>query len=68
MTRMERERAEQGEVSREVAGAGGSEATTAEEQSSWRVVPVDQCAYGKRNKKPTKILTNMQSWEPAHAV
>ena len=30
----------------------------------WRVIRVDQCAYGRKCKKPTKILTNMRTWEP----
>ena len=31
----------------------------------WRLVRVDQCAYGRKSQKPTKILTNLQRWEPA---
>jgi hypothetical protein len=30
----------------------------------WRVVNVDQCAYGRELKKPTKILTNVSGWQP----
>ena len=30
----------------------------------WRLVTVDQCAYGRLCKKPTRILTNMMNWEP----
>ena len=32
----------------------------------WRLVSVDQCAYGRKAKKPTKILTNLgkTEWTP----
>ena len=30
----------------------------------WRLVTVDQCAYGRKCKKPTKILTNIKGWIP----
>ena len=33
-------------------------------QPTWRVVPVDQCAYGRKSMKPTIILTNIQCWVP----
>jgi len=32
--------------------------------NTWRLLTVDQCAYGRKCKKPTKILTNIRSWEP----
>ena len=31
----------------------------------WRMVRVDQCAYGRKSQKPTHILTNLKDWEPA---
>lgn len=31
---------------------------------TWRVVRVDQCAYGRKSQKPTKILTNLTEWQP----
>jgi hypothetical protein len=31
---------------------------------NWRLVQVDQCAYGRKCKKPTRILTNIMNWEP----
>ena len=31
---------------------------------TWRVITVDQCAYGRKCKKPTKILTNLANWNP----
>ena len=31
----------------------------------WKLVQVDQCAFGRLSKKPTRILTNIQEWEPA---
>ena len=34
-----------------------------ERNPSWRLVPVDQCAYGRKCKKPTMILTNL-NWKP----
>ena len=33
-------------------------------QPAWRKVKVDQCAYGRRSKKPTIILTNIRQWVP----
>ena len=30
----------------------------------WKLIQVDQCAYGRKCKKPTKILTNIQCWKP----
>jgi hypothetical protein len=30
----------------------------------WRVVQVDQCAYGRRSQKLTRILTNIKDWTP----
>ena len=35
-----------------------------ERNKNWRLVTVDQCAYGRKSQKPTKILTNLQEWEP----
>lgn len=31
----------------------------------WKLVQVDQCAFGRLSKKPTRILTNIKEWEPA---
>ena len=31
----------------------------------WKLVQVDQCAYGRRSQKPTRILTNLRRWIPA---
>jgi hypothetical protein len=31
---------------------------------NWRVITVDQCAYGRKCRKPTKIMTNMTWWNP----
>ena len=31
---------------------------------SWELRTVDQCAYGRKCKKPTKILTNLANWNP----
>ena len=33
-------------------------------QKAWRIVRTDQCAYGRKCKKPTNILTNIESWKP----
>ena len=30
----------------------------------WRLVEVDQCAYGRKCRKPTRILTNIRQWKP----
>jgi hypothetical protein len=30
----------------------------------WRLIKVDQCAYGRKCQKPTRIMTNIQGWEP----
>jgi hypothetical protein len=30
----------------------------------WRLVEVDQCAYGRKCQKPTRILTNLRDWRP----
>ncbi len=35
-----------------------------EKNEDWKLVDVDQCAYGRKCKKPTKILTNMTEWVP----
>ena len=29
---------------------------------------VDQCAYGRKSKKPTTILTNLETWKPVGAT
>ena len=34
------------------------------EELGWTLITVDQCAYGRKCKKPTKILTNMRRWIP----
>lgn len=33
---------------------------------TWRTVRVDQCAYGRKSQKPTKIMTNLtqDQWDP----
>ena len=31
---------------------------------TWRVARVDQCTYGRKSQKPTKILTNISQWKP----
>ena len=30
----------------------------------WVIREIDRCAYGRREKKPTKILTNRPAWIP----
>ena len=30
----------------------------------WVIREIDRCAYGRREKKPTKILTNQPAWIP----
>ena len=30
----------------------------------WVIREIDRCAYGRREKKPTKIMTNRSSWHP----
>jgi hypothetical protein len=35
-----------------------------EKNKDWRLVEVDQCAYGRKCKKPTKIMTNLTGWTP----
>ena len=30
----------------------------------WRAVPIDRCAYGREEQKPTVILTNISQWQP----
>ena len=35
---------------------------------SWELRTVDQCAYGRKCKKPTKILTNITDWSPKGAT
>jgi hypothetical protein len=30
----------------------------------WVIREIDRCAYGRREKKPTKILTNRTAWNP----
>jgi hypothetical protein len=35
-----------------------------EKNKDWRLIEVDQCAYGRKCKKPTKILTNLKEWTP----
>jgi len=34
----------------------------------WRMVTVHQCAYGRKCKKPTTILTNIGEWKPVGAT
>jgi len=31
---------------------------------TWEIHVLDQCAYGRRSQKPTKILTNLRDWAP----
>jgi hypothetical protein len=35
-----------------------------ERKKTWRLVTVDQCAYGRKCKKPTRIMTNIPGWRP----
>ena len=35
-----------------------------ERNPTWRMLRVDQCAYGRRSQKPTYILTNVSNWTP----
>jgi hypothetical protein len=35
-----------------------------ERHPEWKLIRVDQCAYGRRSQKPTSILTNLQNWTP----
>jgi hypothetical protein len=30
----------------------------------WRLITVDQCAYGRMSQKPTRVLTNVKGWQP----
>jgi hypothetical protein len=30
----------------------------------WKLIRVDQCAYGRMSQKPTCILTNLKNWAP----
>jgi hypothetical protein len=39
------------------------EVRTAAAEEGWKLIEVDQCAYGRKCRKPTKIMTNIP-WEP----
>ena len=35
-----------------------------ERNPHWKLIRVDQCAYGRKSQKPTCILTNLKTWTP----
>ena len=35
-----------------------------ERNPEWVIRVIDRCAYGRREKKPTKIMTNRPAWKP----